>query len=266
MRPLGAPTGNGPRIILGQSSRSAASEKARPSAGTVSVTQNERVSCGPDSARALLRDAPGIEVVRPGLVVVAAQGPVGYFKSTEAAAERLVDHVAVHAGVEAQVGFADGLFAATLAAHRGLVVPTGRTREFLAPLGIHELDQPAERRQDRAELVDLLRRLGLRTLGAFAAVPERDVATRFGRAAVLAHRLAAGLEERPRSRRRPSPELSVTRDLDPTAHIVASAAVKLDQDGLRTKVGELTMDNELLYSKIDRLEAGAPFRLRRSKR
>ena len=38
---------------------------------------------------------------------------------------------------------------------------------------------------------------------------------------------------------------------------------------LRTKVGELTMDNELLYSKIDRLEAGAgggPFGARRSKR
>lgn len=37
-------------------------------------------------------------------------------------------------------------------------------------------------------------------------------------------------------------------------------------DRLRTKVGELTMDNELLYSKIDRLEAGAPFAGRRSSR
>ena len=38
---------------------------------------------------------------------------------------------------------------------------------------------------------------------------------------------------------------------------------------LRTTVGELTMDNELLYSKIDRLEAGGaggPFGARRSKR
>jgi hypothetical protein len=37
-------------------------------------------------------------------------------------------------------------------------------------------------------------------------------------------------------------------------------------DRLRTKVGELTMDNELLHSKIDRLEAGAPFAGRRSSR
>ena len=40
-------------------------------------------------------------------------------------------------------------------------------------------------------------------------------------------------------------------------------------DRLRTKVGELTMDTELLQTKIDRLEAGgggAPFGVRRSKR
>ena len=40
-------------------------------------------------------------------------------------------------------------------------------------------------------------------------------------------------------------------------------------DRLRTKVGELTMDTELLYTKIGRLEAGSgggPFGLRRSKR
>jgi hypothetical protein len=37
-------------------------------------------------------------------------------------------------------------------------------------------------------------------------------------------------------------------------------------DRLRTKVGELTMDNELLYAKIDRLETGGPFVWRRSKR
>ena len=35
---------------------------------------------------------------------------------------------------------------------------------------------------------------------------------------------------------------------------------------LRTKVGELTMDNELLYAKVERLESGAPFAGRRSRR
>ena len=35
---------------------------------------------------------------------------------------------------------------------------------------------------------------------------------------------------------------------------------------LKTKVGELTMDNELLQTKMERLESGAPFAGRRSKR
>ena len=35
---------------------------------------------------------------------------------------------------------------------------------------------------------------------------------------------------------------------------------------LQAKVGEITMDNELLYAKLDKLEAGRPFARRRSKR
>tara|TARA_R110000851_G_scaffold81079_1_gene178106 strand:+ start:108 stop:494 length:387 start_codon:yes stop_codon:yes gene_type:complete len=37
-------------------------------------------------------------------------------------------------------------------------------------------------------------------------------------------------------------------------------------DRLRAKVGEITMDNELLYEKIAKMEAGHPFARRRSKR
>ena len=37
-------------------------------------------------------------------------------------------------------------------------------------------------------------------------------------------------------------------------------------DRLRAKVGEITMDNELLYEKIAKMQAGHPFARRRSKR
>jgi protein ImuB len=162
--------------------------------------------------------AVGVEVVAPGVVAVPARGPAGYFGGEERAAERLVDQVAVRTRAECQIGIADGLFAATLAARRGVIVATGGTPDFLAPLGVHELGA------EREELVDLLRRLGLRTLGAFAELPERDVASRFGAAAVQAHRLARGLEERPPSRRRPPPELQVTEVLDPPIDRVDAAA------------------------------------------
>jgi hypothetical protein len=37
-------------------------------------------------------------------------------------------------------------------------------------------------------------------------------------------------------------------------------------DRLQSKLGEVLMDNELLQAKIDRLETGAPFAARRSRR
>jgi protein ImuB len=166
--------------------------------------------------------APGVEVVRPGLIALLAQGPVGYFGGTRQAAERLIDHVAGRTRAECQIGIADGLFAATLAAHRGVVVESGRTEEFLAPLSVAELGR--EPGVDRAELISLLNRLGLRSLGAFARLPVADVASRFGSDAVLAHRLARGLDPRPPARRRASEELAVAVELDPPVTRVDAAA------------------------------------------
>ena len=167
--------------------------------------------------------AVGVEIIRPGVVAVPARGPAGYFGGEERAAERLIDQVADRAGAECEIGVADGLFAAVLAARRGRLVPPAASREFLAPLSVRELHRPAEG-YDRADLVDLLRRLGLRTLGAFADVPEKDVSARFGADAVQAHRLARGEQERPPSRRRPPPDLVVAETLDPPVERVDAAA------------------------------------------
>ncbi len=188
--------------------------------------------------------APGVEVVRPGVIAVPARGPVRYFGSEPAVAERFIDQVAAETGFECQVGIADGLFAATLAARRSLIVPPGRSADFLAPLGIGELDQPSggsggafpggpggpggsARRADqtgRAELVHLLRRLGLRTLGSFAALPARDVLSRFSADAALAHRLAAGKDPRPPVARQLPPDLAARIELDPPVERVDTAA------------------------------------------
>ncbi|WIV60721.1 DNA polymerase Y family protein [Amycolatopsis nalaikhensis] len=162
-------------------------------------------------AAAVEQHAVGVEVVRPGVVAVPVGGAAGYFGGEEALAERLLDEVSANAGVECQVGIADGLFAATLAARRAVFVVPGGSARFLAPLPITELDQPGD---DRGELVGLLTRLGLRTLGAFAAIAERDVAGRFGRDAILAHRLARGLSQRPPLRRAPPPELEVIQEFE----------------------------------------------------
>jgi protein ImuB len=163
----------------------------------------------------------GVEVVRAGVVAVPVSGAAGYFGGEHRLIELLVDHVSGTAGVECQIGVSDGLFAAMLAARRSEVVEQGKGAEFLAPLSIVELDQPGS---GRTELVDLLNRLGLRTLGAFAELTERDVASRFSQDGVLAHRLAKGYSERPPLRRRPPPELSITKSFDPVIDRVDAAA------------------------------------------
>ena len=159
---------------------------------------------------------PGVEVIRPGVCALAAQGPSRYFGGAEPAAERLVEQVAQACGVEAQVGVADGVFAATLAARAGRLVPPGQTTEFLAGLDVAELGRPA--------LADLLRRLGIRTLGAFAALPARHVLTRFGLDAALAHQLAAGRDSQLLAPRQPPPDLDVTMEFEDALDRVDAAA------------------------------------------
>jgi len=160
--------------------------------------------------------APGVEIVRPGLCAFRVRGPARYFGSEPAVAERVVDAVATQTGVEVLVGVAEGAFAAALAARHGGVVPPDETPAFLAPLDLAVVDRP--------ELVSLMRRLGIRTVGAFAALPAADVLARFGPDGAAAHRLARGLEPRPLVARLPPVDLSARREIDPPAERVDTVA------------------------------------------
>jgi protein ImuB len=159
---------------------------------------------------------PGVAVVRPGACALPAQAPGNYYGGEEPAAERLVEQVALRCRVEAQVGVADGVFAALLAARAGRIVPPGGTAAFLAGMDVRTLDRP--------ELADLLRRLGVRTLGDFAALPPADVLARLGPDAAYAQRLAAGAEDEQLVVRTPPPDLAVAEEFDPPLERVDAAA------------------------------------------
>ena len=178
---------------------------------------------------------PRVEVTTPGTCAFATRGPSRYFGGDEALARRVVGVVAeaLAGRGEVAVGVADGPFAARLAArHAGgiaggvghsaddrpgpLVVAPGESAAFLAPLPVAALERP--------DLVDVLERLGLRTLGAVAALPAADLVARFGLEGQGAHRLAAGLDERPPDARHPPPDLAVQAELDPPAERVDTAA------------------------------------------
>jgi protein ImuB len=150
---------------------------------------------------------PGVQVLRPGMVAIRARGPARYYGSEKAAAMALagvLDDLGIHG---TSIGIADGPFAAELAARQQAIVPAGRSVEFLAPHPITVIGD--------AELVALLRRLGIRTLGEFAALSETDVRDRFGEPAAWLHALASGSDTRPVAARTAPAELDVTIDFEP---------------------------------------------------
>ncbi|MFD0903462.1 DNA polymerase Y family protein [Actinomadura sediminis] len=154
---------------------------------------------------------PKVEVVRPGLLAVPARGAARFYGGEEALRVVLQDAV-VESGYDCGAGVADGLFAAELAARAGnggLVVPEGGAADFLAPYPPAVLGRP--------ELAELLWRLGIRTLGAFAALPAGRVAARFGADGALAHRLARGEEPRPLAAVDGAADLAAHTVFDPPA-------------------------------------------------
>ncbi|HEV3354680.1 MAG TPA: DNA polymerase Y family protein [Acidimicrobiales bacterium] len=155
---------------------------------------------------------PRVEIVRPGVCAVATRGPSRYFGGDEALVARVTEAVA---DVGGQAGIADGPFAAELAARTGRVIAPGQTPSFLSSFSVDVLERP--------DLSDLLHRLGIRSLGAFAALPPTSVLARFGADGLQAHRLARGEDERPLAARIPPPELDVSAELDPPAERVETA-------------------------------------------
>jgi len=160
--------------------------------------------------------AAGVEILRPGLLALPAKGPASYYGGEENAAERLIDAIAEECGVDCGVGIADTLFAAYLAAHHGHVVPAGQTSDYLSDVDTAVLGRP--------DLVSVLHRLGIHTLGEFAALPAASVVDRFGADARFAQRLAAGEDTRPPVARTPPLDLTVSIDCDPPLERVDVAA------------------------------------------
>ena len=166
---------------------------------------------------------PRVEVTRPGICAIATRGPSRYFGGDRALADAIraaVDSVVAGlpagAGWGCRVGIADGPFAAVQAARRDLIVVPGKAADFLAPLPLRLLDEP--------ELTDLLGRLGIRTLGAFAALPAADVVGRFGAVGSVAHRRAGGIDDRSLDATEPRPDLTVEHEFESPADRVDAAA------------------------------------------
>lgn len=221
--------------------------------------------CEPVAA-ALEQITPLSEALRPGLHVFGARGPSRYFGGEQALSELVVRAAvdAVPSAPRAGVGVADGLFAAGLAARvalqapaveeRGncststavLVVPPQQSQRFLDSMPLTFLADPISPlfSEDGTEaLLDVLWRLGMRTLGDLAALSEADVLGRFGWPGLLAHRMACGLDDRPLQAEAAGDSASVEAEIDPPADRIETVAftaraladgmvARLERDGL----------------------------------
>lgn len=166
--------------------------------------------------------SPGVAPLRPGLCALRVPDR---FYGGEAEAAAVIAERLVGLGVwDVRIGIADSLFAAEQAARRALaqdslVVPVGGSAQFLHDLPVDALDAPV--------VVGLLRRMGLVTLGDFAALSPADVHTRFATHGELLHRFARGKDARPISRRQVPPEFDATLRLEPPLDRVDQVAFSL---------------------------------------
>lgn len=159
-------------------------------------------------AEQLLRVSPSVSTLPPDALVAEIRG------LDEAGGERAVlEKVRIrlqHLGHQCRLAIADdpatALAAATWGGH-DQIVPPGQSASALAPLPLEALGLPADE-------LSLLQSLGVRTVGAFAALPPSAVAGRLGSLGVAAHALARGARaSRPLPARAEGQAIAASRDL-----------------------------------------------------
>lgn len=195
--------------------------------------------------------APGVQLVQPGLCALRARGPARYYGGELEAARTLLGALRDLGLTGVRAGIADGPFTAeqaaraTTAVEPVTTVPAGGAAGFLAPLSVAVLDAASlgapptsgrasgrasgssassGRGSGSADLVGLLARLGVQTLGGFAAMPAERVRERFGDRGTRLHALAGGLDSQPVTPRSPPPELHREVSFEPPLEIADQVA------------------------------------------
>jgi protein ImuB len=161
------------------------------------VTIRQRSPAQETSAHAALLDcgnafSPRVEATAPDTVVLDLDGLDRLFGSLHEIAARIYDQT-ILVGLQPNIALAANPGAAIHAAQgfEGLlVIAAGTERQRLSPLPLTVLTADSE-------VVETLHRWGVRTFGAFAALPASRIAERLGQHGVRLHKLARGAVSRP---------------------------------------------------------------------
>ncbi|PZM80770.1 MAG: hypothetical protein DKT66_16100 [Candidatus Melainabacteria bacterium] len=143
-------------------------------------------------ARLLINLSPRVSALEPGIFLLDASG-LSHLGGESRFATNALKILSQLSYVEARVGIADSAFSASLATRlkgrRWHMVPQGMDKVFIAPM-------PVEYLPLGQESVDILKDLGIKTIGDFAGLSITSVAERFSEEGRKAHELALGLDHR----------------------------------------------------------------------
>jgi protein ImuB len=185
--------------------------------------------------RRLQKFSPFIEEAQPGIAYLDASGLKRTYPLEKDLAEELIFFVRKD-GYPVKVGIAGNKFTSLVGAsisdvYSCTIVPEGEERNFLEPQPIQLL--PID--QDRYER---LYRLGIRTLGQFAILPDHEVAERFGSEGVRLLKLTRGEDDEP---------------LKPKIFHEKESQTKELESPLGTQIGILFYVNSILERKLSEL-------------
>jgi nucleotidyltransferase/DNA polymerase involved in DNA repair len=177
-------------------------EKLCPAAQFVPARE-ELIHIAHDTLVAAIRPfTPTLETASSGLLYAEVSGLRQRFGPDTRLAHQIAQKAGRLSGLDVQVGVGNSKFVAEQAVRAsrpgtGCAVPPGEERAFLSPLPITALptDSP-----DGLQVPGMGRRLhllGVRTLGALAALPRLAVVRQFGPPAGPLHDLACGIDPRP---------------------------------------------------------------------
>lgn len=185
---------------------------------------------------------PRIEITTGGCCSFPTRGPSRYFGGDQALARIVFERTLTVLSamfethellsyIYPKIGVADSRFVAALAATTEsssqiqVVVPE-KSAAFLTSFPVDVLLNKESPLSEAHDLVDVFRRLGLRTLGDIRSLPNKELLSRFGKPGLLAKELAQGTDRRASLLHPISSVVSEESEIDPpTDHVEAAVFV-----------------------------------------
>ncbi|RMH21353.1 MAG: DNA polymerase Y family protein [Acidobacteria bacterium] len=181
------------------------------------VARGRDASCEQAAQEALLEVAesisPRVEDAGEGRVYLDLTGLEGHYPGDDPELElgrAVIREVEQRAGLPVRVGIASSKLAARLAAarpHSPTRVAAGEEAAFLAPLELSQLT-------GESQVLAILERWGVRSVGDFARLPADEVASRLGQAGRRLHAIACGRDPQPLMPRQPPPTFREGMELE----------------------------------------------------